>query len=662
MDSAPSETFDNKKKRSFLKNVLVVLISNLFSVVSGVLVGFLIPKALGVSEYGYYKTFTLYCSYLGILHFGFIDGIYLKFAGKKYEELDKRQFRTFTRFLFALESVVTLILVGVSFLFFNTEYFLVFLFVSLNVLATNFITYFEFISQITMRFKRMTLRNVIRCSLNIVSVSVLFALYTFRGVTIYNSVYVSIVLAVNYVLAIWYVVSYRQIVFGERTGFRAEKDTLFYFFKVGIPLLLSNLVAQLIFVVDQQFVNLAFDNETYSVYAFAYNMISLITIATGAISTVLYPTLKTIDEKSITKNYAKINSLLLSFVGFCLIAYYPLVLIVRRFLPSYGDSLPTFLIILPGVLISSSISVIKYNCYKTFGKINNYFIKSVVALALAVVADLVVYRVFGDTRSISIVSIFVLLFWYVLVELYFVRAYRVGWVGNLLYVLLILAAFYGISFLQNVYLGAGAYLLAYACITLCVFFPEVKDLFGRLKRKKQGADGARTGSNREGYAKGVCYEGFGDRRRRTTRLRRRKRTDPARDLCRRNGYPGRKRPDREGELVGVRRARYHRSGGGRKNGRKNRPRRNHPLRRVDQRRRRGGREEPGDGRADQRLRHRKSRARRQKDGVQVPLYLDRLRFRGNGRPPVGTRRSELLPAELVRGDQTAGRNRRLGAA
>ena len=485
MDSAQTETFDNNKKRSFLKNVLVVLISNLFSVVSGVLIGFIIPKVLGVSEYGYYKTFTLYCSYLGILHFGFVDGIYLKFAGKKYEELDKRQFRTFTRFLFALESVVTLILLGVSFLFLNTVYFLVFLFVSLNVLATNFITYFEFISQITMRFKRMTVRNVIRCTLNILSVSVLFVLYTFRGVTIYNSVYVSIVLAINYVLAIWYVVSYRQIVFGQCTGFRAEKDTLFFFFKVGIPLLLSNLVAQLIFVVDQQFVNLAFDNDTYSVYAFAYNMISLITIATGAISTVLYPTLKTIDEKSITKNYAKINSLLLMFVGFCLVAYYPLVFIVRRFLPNYGGALPTFLIILPGVLISSSISVIKYNCYKTFGKINNYFVKSIAALALAVAADLTVYAVFQNTASISIVSIFVLLFWYVLVELYFVKAYRVGWIANLLYILLVLAAFYGISFIPNVFLGAGVYLLAYAAITLCLFHGEIKDLLGRLKQRKQ---------------------------------------------------------------------------------------------------------------------------------------------------------------------------------
>ena len=488
MESVVSESFNDNndnKKQKFLKNVLVVLISNLFSVVSGVLIGFIIPKILGVSEYGYYKTFTLYCSYIGILHFGFVDGIYLKFAGKKYEDLDKRAFRTYTRFLLLLESFISVLGILFSFFFLRSDYFLIILFVSLNILATNVITYFEFLSQITMRFKRMTVRNIIRCSLNIISVSVLFVLYKFRYATIYNYVYVVIVLSINYVLALWYVVSYRQIVFGKSNGFKQEKDALIFFFKVGIPLLLSNLVAQFIFVVDQQFVNVAFDNNTYSVYAFAYNMISLITIATGAVSTVLYPTLKTMNEESITKNYAKINSLLLMFVGLCLIAYYPLVFIVNRFLPNYNGSLITLLIILPGVLISSSIAVVKYNCYKTFGKINTYFIKSIAALALAIVADVIVYSVFKNTISISVVSIFVLLFWYILVELYFVRTYQVKWIKNLLYILLIVGAFYGISFLPNVYLGAGTYLLSYLLITVCLYFEEVKELFNRMKRKKQ---------------------------------------------------------------------------------------------------------------------------------------------------------------------------------
>lgn len=468
----------------FFKNVAIVLISNIISMVSGILIGFIIPKIMGVSEYGYYKTFTLYSSYIGLLHFGFIDGIYLKFAGKKFEDLDKEKFRTYTRFLFLMEGIITVLVVGISFFFFGSTYFLIIFFVGLNIFATNIISYFEFISQITMRFKITTARNIIRCCLNIISVLGLYLLSIFKDLVVYNYIYVSIVLSITYLLALWYVFTYRNILFGKGRKFGEEKKEIFCFFKVGVILLMSNLVSQLVFVVDQQFVNIAFDNDTYSLYAFAYNMISLITIATSAISAVLYPTLKTIDKESIAKNYSRINSYLLIFAAACLAAYYPLLLIVNYFLSQYVDSLQTFLIILPGVLISSNISVVKYNCYKAFGKITNYFVKSVIVLALAIVADLIAYYLFKNTASISMVSISILLIWYMLVELYFVRNFKVRWIRNFFYIILIIAGFYGISFIPNAFVAFGVYLAFFVTSTIIVYYSTIRDLLRKFKDRK----------------------------------------------------------------------------------------------------------------------------------------------------------------------------------
>ena len=125
LETKSAQNNDGFQRKKFLKNIIIVLISNIISVISGVLIGFLIPKMMGVSEYGYYKTFTLYSSYIGILHFGFTDGIYLKFAGKKYEELDKEKFRTYTKFLFIMEAIITVLVMAGSFIFFGTNYFLV---------------------------------------------------------------------------------------------------------------------------------------------------------------------------------------------------------------------------------------------------------------------------------------------------------------------------------------------------------------------------------------------------------------------------------------------------------------------------------------------------------------------------------------------------------
>ena len=47
---------------------------------------FVIPKLLSVEDYGYWRMFALYASYVGFLHFGFADGALLRWAGRSLEE------------------------------------------------------------------------------------------------------------------------------------------------------------------------------------------------------------------------------------------------------------------------------------------------------------------------------------------------------------------------------------------------------------------------------------------------------------------------------------------------------------------------------------------------------------------------------------------------
>ena len=483
LNEKPKKANDKKSSNNFFKNVFIVLLSNIFSIISGTLIGFVIPKLMGVSEYGYYKTFTLYCSYIGIFHFGFIDGIYLKYAGKKFDDLNKNRFRTYSKFLIFGETFVSLLVVITSLFYIKSSLFYILLFFGLNIMATNITTYFEFVSQITMQFKRITFRNVIRCTLNVVSICILFVLYKFYNVMIYYYYYAVVVVLINYILAVWYTISYRSIVFGQSDKFLEVKQDILSFFKIGVPLLLSNLIAQLIFVVDQQFVNIAFDNETYSIYAFSYNMISLITVATNAISTVLYPTLKTLNESTITKNYTKLNSYLLLFVSFGLILYYPLSIIVNVFLPDYLDSLNIFKIIFPGVVFSSSISVVKYNCYKNLGQISNYFIKSLIILCISIIADLVAYYCFRTTIAISIASILVLIIWYLLIDFYFIKKYKVSWIKNFVYALFIVSVFYGCLLMKNIYIGGIMYLSVFSIISCFAYKKEIVEIIQMICRR-----------------------------------------------------------------------------------------------------------------------------------------------------------------------------------
>ena len=84
-------------KQGTIKSIIEVFISNIFTVIAGIVVGFIIPKVLSVDGYGYYKTFTLYITYVGFFSLGIIDGIVLEFGGHDYELYDKGFFRSVFR-------------------------------------------------------------------------------------------------------------------------------------------------------------------------------------------------------------------------------------------------------------------------------------------------------------------------------------------------------------------------------------------------------------------------------------------------------------------------------------------------------------------------------------------------------------------------------------
>jgi len=102
---------------SFKKGFFYVFISNLIGVFISIVTGFVLPKFLSIESYSDIKLFQLYVTYLGLLHLGYSDGMYLKYGGKDLIDIDKKEvleeFRTFKSFqflIFILGSVISLIL------------------------------------------------------------------------------------------------------------------------------------------------------------------------------------------------------------------------------------------------------------------------------------------------------------------------------------------------------------------------------------------------------------------------------------------------------------------------------------------------------------------------------------------------------------------------
>lgn len=471
------QVMEKEKKingKKTLKDIFRVLVSNFIKAIAGIAVGFLLPKVLDVADYGYYKIFNLYVSYVGLFHFGFVDGIYLKYGGQDYEELDKKHFRALTSFLMAMEFVIAMIGIIVSVIFLTSELRFIFICISIYLFFVNLSTYYQFISEITSRFKLLLTVNILYSILTGLSVPILYLASKLFNFSLNYQQYTLIAIGIYVVHCLYYISIYTEITFGEKS-----KLTLIEikgYFKLGIPLLIAGLCNILILSIDRQFVNFYFTIEEYAIYSFAYSMVHVITVLANSVSTVLYPTMKRMDQNSLQDSFPTVNSALLIVMFLCLMVYFPLIPFVNWFLSKYTAALPIFRITLPSLAISSSVTIIMHNYYKTDGKETEFFLKTMIIIVLSIIANSIAYHFFKSMEAISIASVIVSGLWYFIILEYFIRVYHTKWVKEVIYIVLMVVGFYLITIIDNWLISLLIYLAYFLVVTLVMYKDKLKEI------------------------------------------------------------------------------------------------------------------------------------------------------------------------------------------
>jgi len=176
---------------------------------------FFIPYMLNIEEYGYYKLFTFYLSYVGLMHLGFNDGIYLEYGSYNYEQYDKERFRLYFRYIIIQQIFTFFILLLITFLFVHdSKRLLIFTFIFLNMIFINISKLYSFISQITQQYFIYSIQYFIEKTALILPVVFLYTLgikqfeYVIYGQTV-----------VNIILLLIFIIYYKDICFGRAQSF-----------------------------------------------------------------------------------------------------------------------------------------------------------------------------------------------------------------------------------------------------------------------------------------------------------------------------------------------------------------------------------------------------------------------------------------------------------
>ena len=131
------------------RGMFSVLVANIIDLGFNLVTNFALPKYLPVESYAAIKTFTLMISYAGVLHFGYEDGMYLKYGGKQKKDIDIEEWKVNISSLriFQLGISVCILIAGI---YLNSD--IIFMF-SLVLLPYNMVMYYKQFYQAIGEFK-----------------------------------------------------------------------------------------------------------------------------------------------------------------------------------------------------------------------------------------------------------------------------------------------------------------------------------------------------------------------------------------------------------------------------------------------------------------------------------------------------------------------------
>lgn len=340
-------------RRSLLSNVATAFLAQGVSFALSFIQGLIVPKMLGVEQFGYWQLFILYAGYAGIFDLGLNNGVYLIYGGQARDGLDKREVNSqfvcgilYQGALAALLVAITLatnhspqrtfilICTWIYFVLQNVTWFLCFIFQAIN--DTKRFSYSAIVERLA--FLMPLLLLILTHTASFVPYVIAYLASTICQLG-YCAIYSRDILSAG--------------VLPPRDALRLTAASI----KVGIALLVANLAGNFILGGARIFIDAAWGIETFGKLSFALSLASFFLAFVEQASMVLFPALRQSTEEQVVRFYCAARDALSLFFPAAYLLYFPIVLVLGIWLPDYIESFSFFILLMPFCVFESKMSV-----------------------------------------------------------------------------------------------------------------------------------------------------------------------------------------------------------------------------------------------------------------------------------------------------------------
>ena len=435
------------------KAIVKVFSANFIQIISSLIIGFVVPSVLSIEGYASLKTYTLYMTYVGVLHFGFVDGLYIKYGGKKLEEIDKEVLKGEHLFLIIFQLIISISFLIISLLLNNIILFLF----AITILPIMLQSFFKSLYQATGKFddysKVIYVFTIIYMLLNILLAIVLRNTnYIFYCLTTFLANFISVIFAEIKLLS---------MLKGKKT---IINKNIINNFKVGIFVLLGNLSVVGLFGIDKWFVKLFLSTSDFAYYSFAVSMLAIISTLVNSISITFYNYL---FENNNREKINKLKEYLLLLGGFASLSFFVIVFIVEKYISKYIPSLDIIAITFAVFPYMFLINALYINLYKVNKDEKHYFKVVLSMLLVSIIYNIVVIKTINNTIAIAGATILTLITWVI---------YSTRDIGQVnadfkmyIYMISLTSSFLIVAHTLNWLHGGIVYLLIYCFLSITIY-------------------------------------------------------------------------------------------------------------------------------------------------------------------------------------------------
>ncbi len=444
----------------FLKNSSIALASQLISLISGMVLSLILPKYISIESFGYWQLFLLYISYIGILDFGFSDGLYLKLGGKKFESLNYKQLSSPILYVIILQIFLSISLCIYTYFFIQHTYkAIIFYFVALYLLIENTYKIFGFICMST---DKITIYSKTVFKDKLLVTVLIFAILL--GLLPKKEYIIIICFIFSHIVALLLLSSNFKHFFSsiKLNDFKVNISTVISYMKYGLPLTFSNILSILILGIGRLSVEKYWDITTFAKISFSLTISMFILSFISQIGLVLFPIIRNINferQRVVFRNFNYIITIIVLIV----FVFFPFIYsVIGWWIPKYKDCLPFLIVLCPLSLYEIRFSLIYSTFLKNLNKQKVLLLINMVSAIVAVIfyaiavyfhnLDLIVYGMLTAIMIRSILAEFIVSYIYKLSPLVYIIA-----------VLII-----SVSFLYSFYIGGllGLFFISIAIIIL----------------------------------------------------------------------------------------------------------------------------------------------------------------------------------------------------